>query len=105
MWPVRRLWKRARLAVSFLAFLLVVFVFSYGVFYVFDRQFVGGLLRQQNSRRRSGVLAQPAALRQHDLLPADMFLATVAGSEVKRGPVTETRKQLNYNVHIFYYGW
>jgi hypothetical protein len=102
MWPVRRLWKRTKLAVAFLSFLLLIFLFSYGVFYLFDRQLVGGLVRHQNSRRRDGPLAP---LKQ-DLLPADIF-PDADDSQVKSGPLVSEgdARELNYNVHIFYYGW
>jgi hypothetical protein len=102
MWPVRRLWKRIKLAAAFLSFLLLIFLFSYGVFYLFDKQLVGGLVRHQNSRRRDGPLAP---LKQ-DLLPADIF-PDADDSQVQSGPLISEgdARELNYNVHIFYYGW
>lgn len=108
MWPVRRLWKKVRLTATFLIFLLVIFLFSYGVVYLFDKQLVGGLLRHQNSRRRDSPLAMPAALKQDLLLAADIFPAAVGEDgppTMKSSPVSGEREQLNYNVHIFYYGW
>ena len=106
MWPVRRLWKRVRQGATFLSFLLVVSLFSYGVYYLFDKQLVGGLLRhQQNTRRRE----DPATLRQQQLLlPADIFPEAAGekgAQKIEIFPGDEDRKQLNYNVHIFYYGW
>ena len=104
MWPLRRLWKRVRITASFLAFLLLLVLFSYGVFYLFDKQFVGGLVRQQqNSRRRDAIAA---ALKQ-DILPADIFPADSLRGDVKSDAqiLDANEPKLNYNVHIFYYGW
>jgi hypothetical protein len=92
-----------------LAFLALLFFFSYGLFYVFDKKLVGVLLSQQrqppNRRRVDAVLKQ-----QESLLTADIFPAadSVKVEEVKSEALAVDEKKgplPNYNVHIFYYGW
>jgi hypothetical protein len=107
MWPICRLcWKRTRLAAAFLAFLGLLFLFSYGLFYAFDKKLVGGLLAARlqqppNRRRGDAVLKQQESLLAADIFPAD----PVKGEELKREAVEVKGALPNYNVHIFYYGW